>query len=131
MRDLKKIYMGYDSDFLDYVEAITRRGTTCDKQCSQCNQCKHENEESLMEADYSTASIPGIKKVIFNNPATIILWMDGTRTVVKCCNKDVFNKETGFKTALLTKMFTKPVLKDLVNTYVSKNEEETEECAKK
>ena len=28
--------------------------------------------------------IPTIKKVIFNPPATIVLWGDGTKTVVKC-----------------------------------------------
>lgn len=28
--------------------------------------------------------LPGIKKVIFNKPATIVLWDDGTKTVVKC-----------------------------------------------
>lgn len=33
---------------------------------------------------FSTSLLPGIKKVIFNNPATIVLWDDGTKTVVKC-----------------------------------------------
>ena len=28
--------------------------------------------------------LPGIKKVIFNAPATIVFWDDGTKTVVKC-----------------------------------------------
>lgn len=28
--------------------------------------------------------LPNIKKVIFNYPATIVLWGDGTKTVVKC-----------------------------------------------
>lgn len=27
---------------------------------------------------------PGIKKVIFNNPATVVIWDDDTKTVVKC-----------------------------------------------
>lgn len=33
---------------------------------------------------FSTPLLPNIKKVIFNNPATIVLWDDGTKTVVKC-----------------------------------------------
>lgn len=37
-----------------------------------------------------------IKKVIFNDPATIILWKDGTKTVVKCQKGDTFDKEKGF-----------------------------------
>lgn len=36
-----------------------------------------------------------IVKVIFNNPATIVIWADGTKTVVKCQEGDVYSKETG------------------------------------
>lgn len=37
----------------------------------------------------------GIKKVIFNDPATIVLWDDGTKTVVKCQDGDEYSKEKG------------------------------------
>lgn len=36
-----------------------------------------------------------IKKVIFNDPATIVFWADGTKTVVKCDEHDVYDKEKG------------------------------------
>lgn len=36
-----------------------------------------------------------IKKVIFNDPATIVLWRDGTKTVVKCQDDDAYDKMTG------------------------------------
>ena len=36
-----------------------------------------------------------IEKVIFNDPAIIVFWDDGTKTVVKCQKGDTFNKETG------------------------------------
>lgn len=45
-----------------------------------------------------------IKKVIFNGPATIILWDDGTKTVVKCKEGDPYSKEAGFALCLLKKM---------------------------
>ena len=45
-----------------------------------------------------------IEKVIFNEPATIILWKDGTKTVVKCQDGDEFNKEVGFITCYLKKL---------------------------
>ena len=45
-----------------------------------------------------------IKDVIFNNPATIILWKDGTKTVVKCQEGDIFNPELGFLAAVLKKL---------------------------
>lgn len=36
-----------------------------------------------------------IKKVIYNNPATIVLWKDGTKTVVKCQENDTYDPEKG------------------------------------
>ena len=47
---------------------------------------------------------PGIKKVIFNNPATIILWNDGTKTVVKCNERDTYDPEKGFAMAISEKV---------------------------
>lgn len=44
-----------------------------------------------------------IKKVIFNDPATIIFWSDGTKTVVKCSEGDEFDKEKGILYASLKK----------------------------
>lgn len=36
-----------------------------------------------------------IKKVIFNEPATIVFWSDGSKTVVKCGEKDFYDHEKG------------------------------------
>lgn len=36
-----------------------------------------------------------IEKVIFNDPATIVIWSDGTKTVVKCQEGDKYSKELG------------------------------------
>lgn len=41
-----------------------------------------------------------IKKVIFNDPATIVIWADGTKTVVKCQEGDMFDKEKGLAMAI-------------------------------
>lgn len=38
---------------------------------------------------------PFIKNVIFNDPATIVIWDDGSKTVVKCQPGDVYSKELG------------------------------------
>lgn len=47
----------------------------------------------------------GIKKVIFNDPATIVFWNDGTKTVVKCKEGDLFTYEMGIYAATLKKIF--------------------------
>lgn len=44
-----------------------------------------------------------IDKVIFNDPATIILWKDGTKTVVKCSEDDTYNPEMGMAMAIAKK----------------------------
>jgi hypothetical protein len=44
-----------------------------------------------------------IEKVIFNNPATIILWKDGTKTVVKCSENDGYDPEKGLAMAICKK----------------------------
>lgn len=44
-----------------------------------------------------------IDRVIFNNPATIVWWKDGTKTVVKCQDGDSFNKELGLAMAIVKK----------------------------
>lgn len=46
-----------------------------------------------------------IKNVIFNPPATIILWADGTKTVVKTQGDDMFDPEKGFAMAVTRKVF--------------------------
>lgn len=40
-----------------------------------------------------------IEKVIFNDPATIVIWSDGTKTVIKCANEE-FDKEKGLAMAI-------------------------------
>ena len=44
-----------------------------------------------------------IKEVIFNDPATIVYWEDGTKTVVKCGKDDTYNKETGLALCFMKK----------------------------
>lgn len=50
-------------------------------------------------------TVPGIKRVIFNPPATIVLWEDGTKTVVKCGEGDTYSKETGLAMCIAKKAF--------------------------
>ena len=50
------------------------------------------------------ASLPGIKKLISNDPATVILWEDGTKTMAKCQDGDVFDFEKGVLICSLKKL---------------------------
>lgn len=46
-----------------------------------------------------------VEKVIFNKPATIVFWSDGTKTVVKCGENDMYDPEKGFFIACAKKLF--------------------------
>ena len=50
-------------------------------------------------------SIPDIEKVIFNDPATIVIWSNGDKTVVRCQPGDTFDKEKGIALAVTKYVF--------------------------
>ena len=45
------------------------------------------------------------KKIIYNGPATIVFWNDGTKTIVKRSEKDTDNKYNAFCAALAKKIY--------------------------
>ena len=45
-----------------------------------------------------------IKEVIFNNPATIVFWSDGTKTTSVCDNEDTYDTEKGVLLCVLKKL---------------------------
>lgn len=47
--------------------------------------------------------LPMPVNVIFRNPATIVFWDDGDKTVVKCQPGDTFSAEAGLTAAMLKK----------------------------
>lgn len=56
-------------------------------------------EEIQMKTQSKSACNP-IKKVIFNDPATIVFWKDGTKTIVKCQEGAEFDPEKGLAMAI-------------------------------
>lgn len=45
-----------------------------------------------------------IERVIFSNPATIVIWKDGTKTVAKCREGDTYSKEAGLAICYMKKI---------------------------
>nr|UVY37445.1 MAG: hypothetical protein [Bacteriophage sp.] len=64
---------------------------------AQAQAMYNRTYEKEASAAMSTASI---KNVIFAPPATIVYWSDGSKTVVKCSEKDVFDPEKGLAMAI-------------------------------
>lgn len=65
-----------------------------------------DNTKILYNEMYGSkaANQMGIKDVIFNDPATIVLWNDGTKTVVKAQDNDVYDPEKGLAMAICKKV---------------------------
>lgn len=76
------------SELLDCEVDITIEEDEEDCRCCKCN-----------------AQFPEITNVVFNDPATIVFWDDGTKTVVKCQKGDVYSKESGLAIAIAKKAF--------------------------
>ena len=70
-----------------------------------CNRSRQSTEraEKTDIVKFGMCSV-SIRKVIFNDPATIVLWSDGTKTVVKCGPEDSFDMEKGLAMAIVKKM---------------------------
>lgn len=87
------------------------------------NECDSKNNEDFLDAmrycyndilsveKYNASmelrvDIPGmIDRVIFNDPATIIIWKDGSKTVVKRSDDDIWDPEKGFCMAIIKKLY--------------------------
>lgn len=61
-------------------------------------------DHSISFSDNDMKSIKDyVKKVYFNQPYTIVIWKDGTKTIVKCSNGCKYDKYTGLTTCFLKK----------------------------
>jgi hypothetical protein len=65
----------------------------------------HWAKQEIKKIDNKEIIIPQVKNIIFNNPATIVYWQDGTKTVVKTMHGDTFNEEYGVAMAYMKKIF--------------------------
>ena len=63
-------------------------------------QKREEMEEAAKKKEETNMTAASIKNVIFNPPATIVFWTDGSKTVVKRNAKDEFDPEKGLAMAI-------------------------------
>lgn len=69
------------------------------------NACYSAQARAMYNAVYqkeirAAMNAATIKNVIFAPPATIVYWSDGSKTVVKCSEKDIFDPEKGLAMAI-------------------------------
>lgn len=59
-----------------------------------------------------------IKEIIYSNPATIVFWSDGSRTVVRCSDTDTYSEEVGLVMCILKKQLGTKRFKQLLSSWV-------------
>lgn len=72
-------------------------------------------EELILKASAAQRIVPEVKQIQFNPPYTIVLWKDGTKTVVKAHDEE-FCPEHGVANAFMRKMFGRTQFLKLVKT---------------
>lgn len=85
-------------DLTEVIGKAIHAAMAIDYSCQSTEQTKKNDIVWLGMCNVS------IRKVIFSNPATIVLWSDCTKTVVKCGPDDIFDKEKGLAMAIVKKM---------------------------
>jgi hypothetical protein len=72
----------------------------------ECDACGYTDDEDNWEDGWTPFwGVPDVARIIFNPPATIVFWDDGTKTVVKCMEGEKFERYAGFAAACMKKMF--------------------------
>ena len=68
-----------------------------------------------------------VKKVYFNDPVTVVLWADGTKTIVRCQEGDVYSKETGLALCVAKKALgNKGNFNDVFHEWIPEEEKKPE-----
>lgn len=83
-----------NDDLVNYIKNDVKATMEC------FNKLKEEN---MPIRNNNITGLPGIKKVIFSNPCTIVLWDDGTKTMVRAQGKERFDREKGLAMAISKK----------------------------
>ena len=86
------------------------------------NRIASDNGSYIKVPSQKQKAMNSITKVIFNNPATIVLWSDGTKTVVKCDERDEFDPEKGLSMAICKKHFGGGFYNDIFKKWIPKEE---------
>ena len=79
--------------------------TPCTCSCNKNDNASNNDDDS----DNTSDILDDIKQVIFNAPATIVTFSDGTKVCVKANENDKFSKEVGLMYALVKRLYANDV----------------------
>ena len=92
-----------------------------------CNRIEFINRDET--EDNQEDIIGNVKKVIFNDPATIVIFNDGRKIVVKTNGEDEFQPEIGFAMAMMKEIFrSRGAYKKWIASWLPAEEEREVPC---
>ena len=71
--------------------------------------CSDIKKDNTLNSEDTSNILDDIKQVIFNDPATIVTFSDGTKVCVKANENDKFSKEVGLMYALVKRLYANDV----------------------
>lgn len=107
-------YNDYEVNYVPYSDIYNRIGSD--------TLATIKNGSYIKVPSPKQKAMNSITNVIFNNPATIVFWSDGTKTVVKCDERDEFDPEKGLAMAICKKHFGGGFYNDIFKKWIPKEE---------
>ena len=107
-------YNDYEVNYVPYSDIYNRIASD--------TRTAIKNGSYIKEPSPKQKAMNSITNVIFNNPATIVFWSDGTKTVVKCDERDEFDPEKGLAMAICKKHFGGGFYNDIFKKWIPKEE---------
>ena len=111
-----QIYASTDIDslgtqhFLDPDQVVSIARPVFQRMLNECSKARRDVHDYMQKDGEFTAALyrqfqfmP--KEIIYNDAATIVYWTDGTKTVVKCNENNVYSEYSGFVAAVAKKMY--------------------------
>lgn len=90
-RELIDTFYSQLDPFTDFITP----GISLTKYILKYSECGDNTNEENTLSEKTFGYIPEIKNVYFNDPYTIVMWSDGTKTMVRCQDGDTYSKEVG------------------------------------
>ena len=100
---------------ITYMEALTTKPeateycsddiTTASLSLGYYNKVEGVKPDMNRKCKQNTVNPLEIKNVYFNDPATVVIWKDGTKTIVRCSENDFYDPEKGLAMAIVKKAY--------------------------
>lgn len=119
------IYRGKYYIYVPKISAKPREDNDFVKYCEHDCCMTKELFDSYNKAK-GKSYLPEIENVIFSGPATIVMWKDGTKTVVKCQEDDEYSMEVGLTMCIAKKALgNKGNFNDIFKKWIPEESEES------